>query len=185
MPVITPGNPKDFETWLSEHHQSKGAWLRIFKKSADRKGITIKEALDVALCYGWIDGQRKKHDAQSYLQKYTPRTSSSLWSKRNVENIKRLTELGKMKPAGILEVEKAKADGRWEHAYDPPSEMEMPSDFMQRLSKLPGEKTFFESLDKSNRYHIAWRLQTARKPETRERRLNAILERLSQRRKFV
>lgn len=185
LPIKTFKNPGEFEAWLSEHYQSKGVWLRIFKKAADTKGITNKEALDVALCYGWIDGQRKKHDEQSYLQKYTPRTSASLWSKRNVQNIIRLTELGKMKPSGTREVERAKSDGRWDNAYDPPSEMKMPDDFMQKLEMHPEAKTFFESLNKSNRYNIAWRLQTARTPETRDRRLKVILERLSKGKKFI
>lgn len=185
LPIITFRKPVEFEAWLSSHHsESDGVWLRIFKKGAEEKGITRKEALDEALCYGWIDGQAKKMDDQSYLQKFTPRRPGSLWSKRNTEHIKRLTGLGKMKPAGVREVDKAKADSRWEQAYDPPSEMEIPDDFMQELSKIPEAKNFFESLNKTNKYAITWRLQTAKKPETRKRRMKKILDMLLKKEKF-
>lgn len=185
FPIITFRKTEEFESWLSSHHsESDGVWLRIFKKGAEEKGISRKEALDEALCYGWIDGQAKKMDDQSYLQKFTPRRPGSLWSKRNTEHIKRLTDLGKMNPAGVREVDKAKADSRWEQAYDPPSEMEIPDDFMQKLSTIPEAKSFFESLNKTNKYAITWRLQTARKPETRQRRMKKILDMLLRKEKF-
>lgn len=185
FPIITFRKTEEFESWLSSHHsESDGVWLRIFKKGAEEKGISRNEALDEALCYGWIDGQAKKMDDQSYLQKFTPRRPGSLWSKRNTEHIKRLTDLGKMKPAGVREVDKAKADSRWEQAYDPPSEMEIPDDFMQKLSTIPEAKSFFESLNKTNKYAITWRLQTARKPETRQRRMKKILDMLLRKEKF-
>lgn len=185
LPIITFRKPEEFEAWLSDQHSgSDGVWLRIFKKGSEEKGITRKDALDEALCYGWIDGQAKKMDDQSYLQKFTPRRSGSLWSKRNTEHIKRLTDLGKMKPAGVREIEKAKADGRWEKAYDPPSEMTIPEDFIKELSKDPKAKKFFESLNKTNKYAITWRLQTAKKPETRQRRMKKILDMLSRKEKF-
>lgn len=184
-PIMTFMNPEDFEGWLAEHHQTtEGLWLRIFKKAAKKEGISRKEALDEALCYGWIDGQAKKFDKESYLQKFTPRRSRSLWSKRNTEHIARLTKLGKMKPAGIREVEKAKEDGRWEKAYDPPSEMTIPEDFLKELSKDPKAKEFFESLNKTNTFAITTRLQTAKKPETRQRRMDKILKMLSEGKKF-
>lgn len=184
LPMMTFENPEEFDQWLEEHHTSSGVWLRIFKKASDESGITIQEALDEALCFGWIDGQRKKYDEVSYLQKYTPRRKRSLWSKRNTEHIKRLTELGKIKPSGIREVEKAKTDGRWDRAYDPPSEMTMPEDFLEELAQKPKAKAFFETLNKTNRYEIGWQLQTAKKPETRERRMRKILEKLSKKEKF-
>ncbi len=184
-PIMTFMLSEDFEQWLAEHHQkADGVWLRIFKKAADETGISRKEALDEALCYGWIDGQVKKENERSYLQKFTPRRARSLWSKRNTEHIARLTKLGKMKPAGIREVEKAKADGRWERAYDPPSEMTMPEDFLEELAKHPKAKKFYDTLNKTNRWAIFWRLQTAKKPETRQRRMNKILEKLSKKEKF-
>lgn len=184
LPMMTFENPEEFDQWLEEHHTSSGVWLRIFKKASDESGITIQEALDEALCFGWIDGQRKKYDEVSYLQKYTPRRKRSLWSKRNTEHIKRLTELGKIKPSGIREVEKAKTDGRWDRAYDPPSEMTIPEDFLEELAQKPKAKAFFETLNKTNRYEIGWQLQTAKKPETRERRMRKILEKLSKKEKF-
>lgn len=184
-PILTFKNPEEFELWLSEQHQkADGLWLKIFKKAANKKGISCKEALDETLCYGWIDGQAKKLDEESYLQKYTPRRRGSIWSKRNTEHIERLTNLGKMKPTGIREVEEAKADGRWENAYDPPSEMTVPEDFLSELAKDPKAKKFFESLNKTNTYAIAWRLQTAKKPETRQRRMDKILKLLSEGKKF-
>lgn len=185
LPIITFRKPEEFEAWLSSHHtESDGVWLKIFKKAADEKGITRNEALDEALCYGWIDGQAKKLDEEAYLQKFTPRRRGSLWSKRNTEHIERLTNMGRMKPSGIREVEKAKADGRWEKAYDPPSEMTIPEDFMEELSRVPKAKKFFESLNKTNKYAISWRLQTAKKPETRQRRMKKILDMLSREEKF-
>lgn len=184
-PLITFPTPEEFEEWLTEHHQKEeGVWLKIFKKASAKNGISRNEALDEALCYGWIDGQAKKLDEDSYLQKFTPRRPGSLWSKRNTEHIARLKKLGKMKPAGIKEVEEAKADGRWDKAYDPPSEMEIPDDFLQELSKNSEAKKFFESLNKTNTYAIAWRLQTAKKPETRQRRMKKILKMLSEEKKF-
>lgn len=176
---------KAFEKWLAKNHETPiGIWLRFFKKESGEKTITYKEALDEALCYGWIDGQANKYDDTSWIQKFTPRRAKSIWSKRNTTYIDRLTELGKMKPAGVAEVEKAKADGRWEKAYDSPSNMSFPDDFMKELSKKKKAKTFFESLNKANRYAIAWRLQTAKKPETREKRMKIILEMLAKGEKF-
>ncbi len=185
LPVETFRSADEFKTWLEKNHNlSDGVWLKIFRKDADENGIARAEALDEALCYGWIDGQAKKHDETSYLQKFTPRRPGSLWSKRNTEHIERLIQLGKMHPAGLCEVEKAKADGRWERAYDPPGEMTIPDDFMEELSRHPKAFIFFKTLNKTNLYSIAWRLQTAKKTETRERRMKAILEMLSKGKKF-
>ncbi len=180
---------KAFEKWLAKNHENPiGIWLRFFKNESGEKTITYKEALDEALCYGWIDGwidgRANKYDDTSWIQKFTPRRAKSIWSKRNTTYIDRLTELGKMKPAGVAEVEKAKADGRWEKAYDSPSNMSFPDDFMKELSKKKKAKTFFESLNKANKYAIAWRLQTAKKPETREKRMKIILEMLAKGEKF-
>ncbi|MDE2590246.1 MAG: YdeI/OmpD-associated family protein, partial [Patescibacteria group bacterium] len=157
---------------------------RIFKKDTGIKSIDYAQALDVALCYGWIDGQKKTHDEKSWLQKFTPRRSKSMWSKRNVEHVARLIKLGKMKPAGLKEVETAKRDGRWEKAYTSPSTMIMPRDFMEELSKNKKAKAFFKTLNKANTYAIGWRLETAKKPETREKRMKSILEMLTKGKKF-
>ena len=184
-PVLSFKTPKQFEKWLGKNHAtSNGIWLRLFKKDSGEKTITHSEALDEALCYGWIDGQADKYDDISWIQKFTPRRSKSIWSKRNTSHIERLVSLGKMHPAGLAEVDKAKADGRWEKAYDSPSEMNIPGDFMKALSKNKKAKLFFETLNKTNKYSIGWRLQTAKKPETREKRMKAIIEMLSKGEKF-
>lgn len=183
--IISFKTPIAFEKWLAKNHNKvKGIWLRYFKKDSKEKSITYKEAVDEALCYGWIDGQSKPYDETSWLQKFTPRREKSIWSKRNTENIKRLTELGKMHPAGFAEVEKAKADGRWEKAYDAQSTMQIPDDFLKELSKNKKANTFFETLNKANKFAIAFRLQTAKKPETREKWKTRILEMLTNGQKF-
>lgn len=174
-----------FEKWLAKHHHTvDGILLRFFKKETGIQSITYKEAVDEALCYGWIDGRANKYDEESWIQKFTPRRPKSIWSKRNIENIERLTLLGKMKPAGLEEVAKAKADGRWAKAYDAPKDMQLPDDFMAALSKNKKAKAFFETLNKTNRYAIGWRLQTAKKPETKEKRIKSIIEMLSNEQKF-
>lgn len=176
---------QEWEDWLAKNHDSsKGIWMRLFKKDSGIKTITIAEALDGALCYGWIDGQRNAYDEQSYLQRYTPRRPRSIWSKRNTEHIVRLTKLGKMQPAGLKEVERAKADGRWEHAYASPKNMVMPEDFLKELHKDKKAREFFETLNKTNTYAIAWRIQTAKKPETRARRIKALLAMLQAEKKL-
>lgn len=146
--------------------------------------MTYAEALDEALCYGWIDGQLKKHDAHSFLRKFTPRRKRSIWSKINVGHATRLIDAGRMKPAGLKEIEDAKLDGRWQDAYDSPARSTLPEDFVEALSKNKKARTFFETLNKANRYAITWRLQTARTPETRQRRLKAILAMLAKREAF-
>ena len=146
--------------------------------------ITYAEALDVALCYGWIDGQKKPYDTKSWLQKFTPRRPKSIWSKGNREHIARLEKSGKMRAAGSKQVAAAKADGRWEQAYDSQSNMVVPADFLKELAKNKKAETFFKLLSKTNTYAIVWRLQTAKKIETRDKRMKAILEMLKKEEKF-
>jgi len=185
MPVVSFKSGKLWEKWLATNHSKlNGVWLQFFKKASGTVAVNYAEALDVALCYGWIDGQVKKHDEHSWLQKFTPRRPKSIWSKRNIEHVERLTKEGRMKPSGLKAAEEAKNDGRWERAYDSPGKMEVPEDFLNELSKNKKAKTFFESLNKSNKYAIAWRLQTAAKPETRTKRMKAILEMLKSGKKF-
>lgn len=168
-----------WEKWLSgNHHTAKGVWLRLYKKNSGVTSVSYHEAVEYALCYGWIDGQTKKYDDDSYLQKFTPRRPGSIWSKRNVERIEKLYKEGRMKPPGIKEVEAAKADGRWAKAYDPPSEMKVPEDFLQKLEKNKKAKAFFTTLNKTSVFLIAFRLQAAKKPETREKRMTAFIEML-------
>ena len=185
MPVVSFATSKKWRDWLAGNHSiSKGVWLRFFKKDSGQKTFAYAEALEEALCYGWIDGQSNKHDDESYIQKFTPRRAKSTWSKRNTEIAERLIQEGKMESAGLQQVELAKADGRWQQAYDSPKNMTMPEDFLQQLSKNKKAKAFFEGLNKANHYAIAWRLQTAKKPETREKRLNEILVMMSEGKKF-
>jgi uncharacterized protein YdeI (YjbR/CyaY-like superfamily) len=185
LPILTFTSSKDFTSWLAKHHKmSSGIWMRLFKIKSGVPTIIYAEALDVALCYGWIDGQKKSYDPESWLQKFTPRRPKSIWSKRNQEHVERLTKSGMMKAAGIKEVEAAKADGRWEQAYESPANMTIPADFLNELARNKKAEAFFKTLNKTNIYEIVWRLQTAKKAETRNKRMKAILEMLKNGEKF-
>lgn len=180
LPIISFESSPGWEEWLAQNHASStGVWLRFFKKDSGKPTVTYDEALEVALCYGWIDGQVKKCDELSWLQKFTPRRAGSVWSKRNCDLVTKLIANEKMQPAGLEKVEAAKKDGRWDQAYDSPKNMTVPDDFLKELSKDEKAKAFFETLNKANVYAIAWRLQTAKKSETRERRMKAILTMLA------
>jgi len=173
LPFASAGH---FEQWLAEHHAAvDGLWIKIAKKAAGIASVTYDEALDVALCYGWIDGQKKSLDDAFFLQKFTPRRPRSLWSKRNIGKVAALTEAGRMQPAGLAEVEAAKGDGRWEAAYDSPKDMVVPDDFLEAVSGNPQTQAYFESLNKSSVYAIGWRLATAKTPATRQRRFDKLL----------
>jgi len=183
--IIAFSTAKEWEEWLAKSHAvTKGVWLRLFKKGSGTATVTHAEALASALCYGWIDGQLKKHDEESWLRKFTPRRPKSIWSKRNREIVEELIEAGKMMPTGLKEIEAAKADGRWDRAYDSPSKMTVPEDFLKELSKNKKARVFFETLNKANIYAIAWRLQTAKKPETQAKRAKSIIEMLAKRNAF-
>ncbi|HMQ88223.1 MAG TPA: YdeI/OmpD-associated family protein [Flavilitoribacter sp.] len=186
LPIFHFELPSHWEEWLVENHEitEKGIWLRFYKKNSGVATIVYAQALDVALCYGWIDAVANKYDDLSYLQKFTPRRKRSIWSKRNIEHVERLISEGRMQPAGLRQIEAAKADGRWDQAYDSPANMEIPADFLEELAKDPSAKAFFDTLNKTNLYAIGWRLQTAKKPETRAKRMKAILEMLSKGEKF-
>lgn len=184
-PIYLFETPQEWEEWLEKHHADTTAvWLRFYNKASGKKVFTYAQALDVALCFGWIDGLVNKYDSDSHLQRFTPRRKQSNWSKRNTEHIERLTKLGKMRPAGIAEVEAANQDGRWDRAYDSPANITLPEDFLKELSKNKKAKKFFDTLSKTNLYAIAYRLQTAKKPETRERRKKIMLEMLEKGEKF-
>jgi len=185
LPILTFTTTEDFTSWLAKHYKmSLGIWIRLFKIKSGVPTITYAEALDVALCYGWIDGQKKTYDSESWLQKFTPRRRKSIWSKRNREHIERLDKSGMMQAAGIEEVEAAKADGRWDQAYESSGNMTVPTDFLNELAKDKKAEAFFKTLKKTNIYSIVWRLQTAKKPETRNKRMKAILEMLKKGEKF-
>jgi len=185
IPIVEFQTADAFETWLSKHHRDpNGLWLKIFKKDSEKKTISYAEALDVALCYGWIDGQRKAYDEQAWLQKFTPRRAKSIWSKINIGHVERLINAGRMRLSGLKAIEEAKADGRWENAYDSPSKMVIPEDFLKELSKNKKAEAFFRGLNKTNLFSIGFRLQTAKKQETREKRMKEIIEMLTKGGKF-
>jgi len=179
---------KDQETWFSwlrkNHATSSGVWLRIARKGADVPSVSYPQAVDAALCFGWIDGQKKSENDGCWLQRFTPRSEKSIWSKINREKAMRLIEQGKMQAAGLREVERAKRDGRWDAAYDSPSGAAVPADFQAALDKLPKAKAFFATLDSRNRYAVLFRIQTAKKPETRAKRIKQFAEMLARRKKI-
>lgn len=178
-PTLTFSSPKEWEKWLKKNQKlTSGIWLRMYKKGSGIASVNYAEALDVALCYGWIDGQKKSFDELSWLQKFTPRRARSLWSKRNIEHVARLEKLGLMTDFGRKEVEAAKADGRWEQAYDSQSTMELPLEFLKELDKHKKAKEFFATLSKANKFAIGWRIQTAKKIETKEKRIKTLVEML-------
>ena len=171
-PILFFASQDEWEAWLdAEHAGSDGVWLKFAKKGSGVETVVYAEALEVALCYGWIDSQVKTLDERFYLQKFTPRRAKSKWSRINRDKIEELTKQGRMKPAGLEQVELAKADGRWEAAYAPPSSMEVPDDLRAALDASPKAAEFWAGLNKSNRFAILYQLQDAKKPETRARRL--------------
>jgi uncharacterized protein YdeI (YjbR/CyaY-like superfamily) len=185
MDILRFESSLDLRRWLEKNHASAdGIWLSFFKKDSGEKSVTYVQALDEALCFGWIDGQIKPCDELSWLQRYTPRRAKSQWSKRNTLHVERLTKAGAMTTAGLKVIEAAKADGRWEAAYSSPRDAVPPEDFLKELAKNKKAKAFFESLNKANVYAIVYRLQTARKPETRKKRMKIILTMMRQGKKF-
>jgi uncharacterized protein YdeI (YjbR/CyaY-like superfamily) len=180
--ILSFRSSSEFRKWLAANRrQSDGIWLRIFKKDSGKPSITYAEALDEALCFGWIDGQKQRHDDSSWLQRFTRRRPKSGWSKINTQHAERLIQAGRMKRAGQTEIDAAKRDGRWTAAYDSPSKATFPENFLVavRRNKKAKALAFFESLHKANRYAIAYRLQTAKKPETKQRRIEIILAMLA------
>lgn len=180
LPILPFKTPDDWEKWLSRNHAtSKGLWLKIFKKDSGKPTITYAQALDVALCYGWIDGQKDRHDGEAWLQRFSPRRPQSPWSKINTGHAERLMKANRMKPAGLKEVEAAKKDGRWKKAYHSQSTATYPEDFLREVNKSKKAKAFLETLNSANRYAIIYRLHSAKKPETREKRLRLFVEMLA------
>ncbi|MEZ9142398.1 MULTISPECIES: YdeI family protein [unclassified Shewanella] len=168
----------DLSEWLAEHHATESElWVKIFKKNSGTQSVTWNDVVIEVLCYGWIDGIKKSIDEQAYLQRITPRTVRSNWSKRNTEHVDRLISENRMKEAGLVHVDAAKADGRWENAYTV-SKMEVPADFLTAVENQPKAKLFFETLNKSSRYVIAYGLTSAKKPETRQRRFKKFMDML-------
>jgi uncharacterized protein YdeI (YjbR/CyaY-like superfamily) len=176
LPILSFPTASAWEAWLRKHHaETDGFWIKIAKKESGIASVGYEEALDEALCHGWIDGQKKPFDSEYYLQKFTPRRPKSLWSKRNIEKITVLTAAGRMSPAGLAEVEAAKRDGRWKAAYDSPKDMSVPEDFVKALEGDEKAQQFYRGLNRANLYAIAWRLATAKTPEARQRRFENLL----------
>jgi uncharacterized protein YdeI (YjbR/CyaY-like superfamily) len=185
MQTLSFASPRAFRAWLTKNHKrSEGIWLRIYKRDSGVATVTYAEALDQALCYGWIDGQKQPHDAQSWLQKFTPRRPNSGWSKNNTGHAERLIMSGEMTAAGLREVKSAKTDGRWQAAYDAFGSSAVPDDFLKELARNKKAKAFFATLNKTNLYSIVYRLQTAKRPETRAKRMLAIIAKLARGEKF-
>ena len=168
-----------WEQWLSANTCSKGLWLKIAKKDSGINSVNYAQALEVALCHGWIDGQKKGLDAQYFLQRFTPRRPRSLWSKINIGHVERLIAAGRMAEAGLCEVQAARADGRWQAAYAGASQMEVPAELAAALARNHKARAFFETLDKTSRYSFCWRVHTAKKPETRIARAGKFVEMLA------
>lgn len=171
--------PAAFERWLKKNHAKASCiWVKSAKRKSGIRSVTWDEGVDVALCYGWIDGQGKSLDETYTLQRYTPRGKRSKWSKLNRERVARLIEEGRMQTAGLAEVERAKTDGRWDAAYDPPSTATVPDDLAKALAKSAKARKFFETLNSTNRYAILHRIHDAKKPETRAHRIERFVEML-------
>jgi uncharacterized protein YdeI (YjbR/CyaY-like superfamily) len=163
---------KDWATWLEKNHRkSGGLWLRLAKKGSTLRSVTYQEALEIALCYGWIDGQKRGESDEAWLQRFLPRNAKSIWSKINREKATALIASGRMKGAGLQAVEAAKKDGRWSAAYDSPKGAKVPPDFQAALNASPRANEFFLSLDGANRYAVLFRIQTVKKAETRARKI--------------
>ena len=176
LPIMLFEDQAAWAAWLEQNHaDAPGLWLRHAKKASGLASVSYAEALDVALCYGWIDGQKKSYDDASWLQKWTPRGARSIWSKINREKALKLIESGQMRPAGLAEVERARQDGRWEAAYDSHSTASVPDDFQAALDSNAEASAFFATLNSTNRYAILFRIQTAKKPETRAKRIQEFI----------
>ena len=176
LPVQHFKDQKAWEKWLVANAGGKGIWLQIAKKDSGIASVNYAEALEVALCHGWIDGQKRGYDEKFFLQRFTPRRPRGLWSKINIGHVERLIAAGRMQSGGLREVEAAKADGRWEAAYRSFSDMEVPAELAAALKKNKKAKAFFDQLDKTNRYAFSWRVHTAKKPETRVARAEKFVE---------
>lgn len=177
--------PADLAQWLAAHHGiAKELWVRIYKKGTGRPSVTWADCVVEAIAFGWIDSRRRSLDEDSYLQRLTPRKPGSQWSQKNCEHAQRLISEGRMTPAGLRHIDAAKADGRWTNAYAGSAAMEIPADFLEALERNPLAKDFFATLDRKNLYAIYYRLTTAKRPETRDKRMNAILEQLARAQRF-
>ncbi len=185
LPTISFATQQDWEAWLNEHHtDTKGLWLKIAKKETGIPSVSYPEALESALCYGWIDGQKASCDDKYWLQKFTPRSPKSMWSKVNCDKATELIATARMQPAGLRQVQLARADGRWDLAYESQSKITIPDDFQRELDNNQQAKEFFNTLNSVNRYAILRRIQISKKPETRTARIQKFIDMLSKHQKL-
>ncbi|MGA3187972.1 MAG: YdeI/OmpD-associated family protein [Bryobacteraceae bacterium] len=176
LPIKLFKSKQDWAVWLDKsHRKSAGLWLRLAKKDSGLASVSYKEALDAALCYGWIDGQKRPENELTWLQKFVPRSSRSIWSKINREKAQALIASGEMKPAGLEAIENARKNGRWDAAYDSQGGATVPADFQTALDRNPRAAIFFKTLDRANRYAVLWRIQTVKKAETRARKIEQFI----------
>jgi uncharacterized protein YdeI (YjbR/CyaY-like superfamily) len=176
---------RGWEAWLEKNHASSdGLWLLISRLGAEKGSVSYAEALEVALCHGWIDGHKKGVDAHHWIQRFTPRRARSIWSKVNREKVAALIAQGRMQPGGQHEIDRAKADGRWDQAYDSMRTITVPPDLQAAFDAEPQAAAFFKTLNSTNRYAVLWRVQTAKKPETRERRIATLVAMLARHEKL-
>lgn len=185
FPVILFDNSDSWDDWLAEHHSTAaGLWLQIAKKASRIKSVSYFDAVTVALCYGWIDGQLKKYDSDTFIQRFTPRKSGSQWSLINKERAILLIDVGKMKPAGFTAIERAKINGNWDKAYEPQRLITIPDDFQRELNNYPTAQTFFHNLDSRNRYAILHRIQNTRNELKRKEKIEQYIEMLLDKKKI-
>ena len=185
LPVVSFASPRAWDAWLAkQHHAARGVWLKFAKKDSGVPSVVYAEALDVALCYGWIDGQVRRLDERFYLQRFTPRAARSRWSKINCGKAEALIAAGRMKPPGLAQIAAAKADGRWAAAYDSPKTATPPPDLLTALRRNAAAKAFFAALDGRNRFAILSRIQEAKRPETRARRVAQFVAMLAEGKKL-
>jgi uncharacterized protein YdeI (YjbR/CyaY-like superfamily) len=185
LPTLPFESKKKWAGWLAKQHdKSAGAWIKLARKGSEIPSVTYKEAVEVALCYGWIDGQAGSFDDKYWLVKFTPRRPKSIWSQINTKRVEQLISSGEMKPSGLKAVEAAKQDGRWAAAYGSQKNIAVPADFQSALNKNKKAKAFFESLTGSRRYMFLFRIETAKKTETRERRIRQFVEMLEKEETF-
>lgn len=185
IPVYMFENSQSWREWLDKNYTDQtGVWIKIAKKDAGIQSITYAEALDEALCYGWIDGMRRGHDGRHFMQKFTPRRKRSLWSKVNIGKVEALIASGRMHEAGHAEIDRAKADGRWHAAYESQATALPPDDLLMALDKNPPAKEFYESLTKAEKYAVLWRLMTAKTHENRAKRLSIMIDSLAAQKKI-
>jgi uncharacterized protein YdeI (YjbR/CyaY-like superfamily) len=176
QPILPFTGPEEWERWLAERHESSGGvWLKLAKKGSGAASVTYVEAVEVALCFGWIDGQKRACDERWWLQRFTPRGPRSRWSQINREKAEALERDGRLRPAGLLQVQRARADGRWEAAYESQSRATVPEDLLRELDRDPAARAFFDSLESHNRYAILYRIHEAKRPETRARRIERFM----------